>query len=125
MVFQMGGQVSIFENGARASIGNLTQQEVLASRSSAVRMDFHEARRLAGSGFFDDLKKFANTVSRGIQSGADFVGNVASAIPLPFAQQVAGVARGVGGLAGTVRNVTGGRMAGGRASGGRMSRLRM
>jgi hypothetical protein len=125
MVFSMGGTFSVFENGARASIGNLTQQEVLMARSSAPRMDYHEASRLSGGGFFDNLKKFANTVSKGVQSVAGVVGNVAGAIPLPFAQKLAQGANMVGDVAGSVRSLTGGRVSGGRVSGGAMSRRRM
>lgn len=119
-IFQMGGQFSVFENGARASIGMLTQQDVLAARKSAPRMDWHEAHRLSGGGFFDGLKKVVNKIARGVQSGAQFVGNVASQIPLPLAHEIAGIAQGVGNVAGMARG-----MSGGRSSGGNLSRRRM
>ncbi len=119
-IFAMGGQFSIFEGGARASIGMLTQADVLQARSGAERMDWHEAHRLSGGGFFGDLKKTVNKVARGVQSGANWVGNVASKIPLPIAQQVAGIARGVSGVAGGVRNLSGGRSVGGSLSRRRM-----
>lgn len=126
MVFSMGGMVSIFENGCRASIGNLTQGDVLEARMNAPRMDYHEANRLSGGGFFDGLKRFANNVSRGVENVSRVVGDVASAIPLPFAQQVAQGARSVGNIARSIKNETGGRLVGGRASGGSMlSRRRM
>ena len=119
-VFQMGGQFSVFENGARASIGMLTQQDVLNARKSAPRMDWHEAHRLSGGGFFGDLKRTVNKIARGVQSGANWVGNAVSHIPLPLAQQIGGIARDVGSVAGGVRGLTGG-----RSSGGSMSRRRM
>ena len=98
----------------------LTQGDVLNARKNAPRMDWHEAHRLSGGGFFDSLKRTVNKIARGVQSGAQFVGNIASKIPLPIAQEIAGVARGVGGVAGSVRGLTGG-----RSSGGSMSRRRM
>ena len=93
---------------------------VLAARQSGERMDWHEAHRLSGGGFFDDLKKFVNKISRGVQSVSGVVGDIAGAIPLPIAQQIAQGARAVQGVAGSVRGATGGRI-----SGGGMSRRRM
>jgi hypothetical protein len=124
LIVQMGGQFSVFENGARASIGTLTQQMVLQARQSGERMEYHEAHRLSGGGFFDDLRKFVNKISRGVQSVSGVVGDIAGAIPLPIAQQIAGVARQVNSVAGGVRGATGGKF-GGRVSGGSMSRRRM
>ena len=125
MVFEMGGTLSLFENGARASIGNLTQAEVLEARMNAPRLDYHQAGRLSGSGFFGDLKRFANKVSRGVQGASKFVGDVASNIPLPIAQQIAQGARTVNSVAGSIRGATGGALRGGRQSGGMLSRRRM
>ena len=119
-IFQMGGQFSLFENGGRSSIGMLTQADVLQARNGAERMDWHEGHRLSGGGFFSDLKKTVNKVARGVQSASNWVGNVASKIPLPLAQQVAGIARNVGQVAGGVRGLSGGRQ-----SGGSLSRRRM
>jgi len=124
MMFQMGGQFSVYENGARASIGMLTQQEVLQARSGAERMDWHEAHRLSGGGFFSDLKRTVNKIARGVQTGAKFVGDIAGKIPLPIAQQIAGIANQVGDVATTVRGYSGGRMSGGRAN-TMLSRRRM
>ena len=124
-IFQMGGQFSVFENGARASIGMLTQGDVLNARKSAPRMDWHEAHRLSGGGFFQDLKRTVNKIAHGVSSAAHFVGNIASKIPFPLAQQIAGVANSVGRVSDVVGSVTGGRMSGGRPSGGAMSRRRM
>ena len=120
LICQMGGQFSVFENGARASVGMLTQAMVLQARQSSERLDYHEAHRLSGGNFFDDLKKFVNKISRGVQSVAGVVGDVAGVIPLPIAQQIAQGARAVQGVAGNVRGFTGG-----RSVGGSMSRRRM
>ena len=125
MVVQLGGQFSIFESGGRSSVGMLTQQDVLQARAGAERMDWHEAHRLGGGGFFDSLKKFVNKISRGVQSVSGVVADVAGAIPLPIAQQIAQGARTVQGVAGTVRGVSGGRVSGGRSVGGGLSRRRM
>ena len=125
MVFSLSGMVSIFENGCRASLGNLTQNEVLAARMNAPRLDYHAAAKLSGSGFFSDLKRFANNVSRGVQGASKFVGDVAGAIPLPIAAQIAQGARTVNSVAGAVRSATGGALRGGRGVGGALSRRRM
>ena len=112
-IFQMGGQFSVFENGARASIGMLTQQDVLNARANGERMDWHQAHHLSGGGFFSDLKKTINKIAHGVSKGARWVGDIAGKIPLPIAQQIASVARGVGKVADVTASVSGGRMSGG------------
>lgn len=125
-VFLMEGTFSIGENFGRASLGNLTQQAVLASKMSP-ELDYNHYQSLQGGSFWSSLKGFVNKIARGVQTGVGYAEKIAPAVvgafpeltplaaALPLFKQVAG----------GVRSATGGRMAGGRIAGGRMSRKTM
>ena len=125
-IFLMEGTFSIAENMGRASLGNLTQQAVLASKS-APEMDYHQFISLRGGGFFSGLKNFINKVARGVQSGIGFAEKFAPAVvgAFPELAPIASALPLVGRLAGGVRKSTGGRLAGGRLAGGSVSRRSM
>jgi len=57
------GTFSIGANSARASIGNLTGDMVLAARGSNNEMDYHEAFSGGKGKFFQGLKRFIHKVS--------------------------------------------------------------
>ena len=124
-IFLMEGTFTIAENFARASLGNLTNELVLASINSP-EMDYHTYSKLKGSGFFSGLKHFVNKVARGVQKGAEIAGRFAPAIvgAIPELAPLAAALPMVGRVAGSVRNLTGGRITGGRLSGGSMRRMR-
>lgn len=111
MVFLYEGTFSVFENGARASLGNLTQEMVLASKQSD-EMDYHQYTDLSGGSFWTELKGFVNKVARGVQSVGKFAAPALSAAFPEFAPVISGVMRG----ADAVRNATGGGLSGGRVS---------
>merc|ERR1712137_1488127 len=119
----MEGTFSIAENMGRASLGNLTQQAVLASKE-APELDYNHYERLTGGSFWSSLKGFVNKVARGVQKGVHAAEKFAPAIvgAFPELAPVASALPMVGKVAGGVRDATGGRLAGGRLAGGRMSR---
>ena len=125
-VFMMEGTFSIAENMGRASLGNLTQQAVLASKE-APELDYNHYERLTGGSFWSSLKGFVNKVARGVQKGVHAAEKFAPAIvgAFPELAPVASALPMVGKVAGGVRDATGGRLAGGRLAGGRMSRKTM
>jgi hypothetical protein len=106
-LFVLEGAFEVMPNAARATLGNLTQQAVLAS-SEAPRISYTDYEHLSGGGFFSGLKHFVNKVAHGVQEAAQLVGEVA-----PKAAMVAGqVAQATGGA------LAGGGMYGGGSTGG-------
>jgi hypothetical protein len=124
MIFMNEGTFSIAENFARASLGNLTNEIVLASLQ-APEVDYNEVANLQGGNFFTGFKSFINKVARGIQKGADVASKFAPIIAgaIPELAPIAGALPMVGRLAGSVREATGGRMVGGRMVGGGQMRM--
>jgi hypothetical protein len=121
-VFLMEGTFSLAENMGRASLGNLTQQAVLASKE-APEMDYHLYQDLQGGSFWSSLKNFVNKISRGVQKGVGFAEKFAPAVvgAFPELAPIATALPAIRGVAGAVRSATGGRLSGGRLSGGRLS----
>jgi hypothetical protein len=111
-IFMNEGTFSISENFARASLGNLTNEVVLAAKMAGDEIDYHHLQRLTGSGFFSSLKHFVNKVARGVQTVLPIAGKIISSVAPEFAPIVAGV----GTAAGLARSATGGRLAGGNVS---------
>jgi hypothetical protein len=120
-IFLMEGTFSIAENLGRASLGNLTQQAVLASKQ-ADELDFNQYETLQGGSFWSSLKSFVNKAARGVQKGVGMAEKIAPAVvgAFPELAPVAAALHTVGSVAGTARGLTGGRMAGGRLAGGRL-----
>jgi hypothetical protein len=125
-VFLMEGTFSLAENMGRASLGNLTQQAVLASKE-APEMDYHHYQNLQGGSFWSSLKNFVNKVSRGVQKGVGIAEKFAPAVvgAFPELAPIASALPMVGKVAGVARGMTGGRLSGGRLSGGKLSRKTM
>ena len=125
-IFLMEGTFSIAENMGRASLGNLTQAAVLASKESS-EMDYYHYKGLRGGGFFSGLKNFINKIARGVQKGVGYAEKYAPAVvgAFPELAPIASALPMVGKVAGGVRKATGGRLAGGRLAGGSMSRSSM
>ena len=123
LVMDMPGTTSVYENGARSSIGNYSESMVFAAHQSAESMD-HQVyvalhgggRSVRGGAFGSRFKSFIHKVSSGIGKAAQF------AAPLvdKLAPQYSGLVRGVGSVANEVAGLTGGA----RTSGGRLSRMR-
>jgi hypothetical protein len=67
------GTLQIFPDGARASLGNLNQQTVLAAEGGG-EMAYEHYESLAGAGFFDSVKHIINKLSRAAQVGAQIAG---------------------------------------------------
>lgn len=116
MVFLYEGTFSIFENGARASLGNLTQNIVMASKSSP-ELDYHQYAGMTGGGlsggsFWTDMKGFVNKVARGVQDVSSAVGPGLSMAFPEYSPIVKGIMTG----ATAVRQLTGGGLSGGRLS---------
>lgn len=104
------GTFSVAENMARASLGNLTPQAVLASKASD-ELDYSHYENLQGGSFMSKLKNLVKKVSRGVQLGA----KVGEVLGVPMAGQIGSMAKGAEKLAG-------GRAVGGRLVGGEMMR---
>ena len=113
-IFLMEGTFSIAENLGRASLGNLTQQAVLASKEAS-EMDYYTYKGLRGGGFFSGLKNFINKISRGVQKGVGYAERYAPAVvgAFPELAPVAAALPMIGSVAGGIRRASGGRLAGG------------
>lgn len=125
-VFLMEGTFSIAENMGRASLGNLTQQVVLASKESE-ELDFNHYEQLQGGSFATSLKSFINKVARGVQKGVKAAEAIAPAVigAFPELAPAAAILPAVERGASAARGLTGGRLTGGAYSGGSMSRRAM
>ena len=121
LVFMMEGTLSIAENMARTSIGNLTPSEVLNAKQSPGELDYAEYEELQGGGFFQNLKHFLGKLARGV-SGAVGVATklspaVTSAFPelAPFAAALPAVGRVSSALGDALGSgIVGGQYVGGR-----------
>ena len=98
-IFMMEGSFSIAENLARASLGNLTQSEVLAVRDND-EIDYAHYENLQGGGFFGKLKHFVSKAARGVQKGA----KLADSVGIPYARDVGRVAKSARALTGGSRS---------------------
>jgi hypothetical protein len=103
----------------RASLGNLTQQVVLASKESE-ELDFNHYERLQGGSFATSLKSFVNKVARGVQKGVRAAEAIAPAVigAFPELAPAAAILPALDRGASAARGLTGGRLAGGGYSGG-------
>ena len=122
-IFLNEGTFQIGSNYARASLGNLTNEIVLASLN-APEVDYHQLNNIKGGSFFTGFKNFVNKVARGVQKGTDVLGRFAPAIvgAVPELAPIAAMLPLANRLAGGVRQVTGGRLSGGRMAGGGLHR---
>jgi hypothetical protein len=113
------GTYSIMENAARASLGNLTPQAVLASRESD-ELHYEQYEDLQGGRFGTKLKNIVHKVARGVQKGSRLVEKYAEPLGMlaPGLGPVIGAVGQVGRAAGAVSRATGAGMAGGRLAGG-------
>jgi len=123
-VFSMPGTCSVYENGARTSIGNYSEAMVLSAAQGNEEIS-HEIFRAIHGGrhggkFGDRFKSFINKVSHGISRVADFARPIVGAIAPEFSPLLEGVAN----VSRQASKLTGGRMGSGRTTGGRLSRLR-
>ena len=119
MVVLNEGTFSISENFARASLGNLNQQMVLASKQSP---ELHHLTysQLQGGGFFSGLKNIVNKISRGVQSVAE--SPITRGLVGTLAPEFAPALGMVGKVAGATRGMTGGSVVGGGRKMKRLSR---
>jgi hypothetical protein len=111
MVTMNEGTFSVAQNSARASIGNLSPEMVLAATAAPHISDFHY-RTVHGGSFWSGLKNVLGSVASGIQK----VAPIASAIMpelAPIISQVSDVAGASGRLLGKGRAVGGSRLVGG------------
>jgi hypothetical protein len=111
MVTMNEGTFSVAQNSARASIGNLSPEMVLAATAAPHISDFHY-RTVHGGSFWSGLKNVLGSVASGIQK----VAPIASAIMpelAPIISQVSDVAGASGRLLGRGRAVGGSRLVGG------------
>jgi hypothetical protein len=108
-VYRNIGTFSVFENGARASVGNFTP-DIVREALNAPEMHHEDYRRIMGGSFWSSLKGFANKVAHLVQKVAPTAGKVASVIAPEAMPIIAGIGRG----ADVVAKATGGRLAGGR-----------
>lgn len=116
--FLMEGSMSIFENGARASLGNLTQQMVLEAHTMSPEMDHHLYRSIHGGNFWSSLKSFIRKLAGGVEKLAV---PVVSAVMPEFLPQ----AQAISTLAGAAKRGLGGRFTGGgRVSSSALTRRR-
>jgi len=107
------GLFSLFESGASASLGVLSQADVLEARMGSPQLEHHLYYSLLhGSGFFSKLKSFIGRVSKGVADVADVGSKIAGAVAPEFLP----IATGVSGLARSIQKVSGGRL----TTGGRL-----
>lgn len=106
MVVLNEGTFSISENFARASLGNLNQQMVLAAKQSP---ELHHLtyKQLRGAGFFSGLRNIVNKIARGIQSVAE--SPITKTILGAVAPEFEPLRAGISGVASTARGLTGGK----------------
>jgi len=117
-VFRNVGTFSVFENGARASVGNLTP-DIVRMAIDAPELHYADYTRLSGGSFWSNLKNVANKVANFV-SGR--VVPIASKVASVVAPEALPIIEGVGKGASAIAGLTGGRMAGGRMAGGRLRR---
>jgi len=121
MVMDQPGTFSVFENGARASIGNFSESMVLAASQGDMRESHAVYSALHGGQlngkFLRGFKNFIHRFSSGLSDVAKMAGPVVSAI----APELSGVLNMVQDTASKVSDVSGS----GRTTGGRLSRSRM
>ena len=115
-VFRNTGTFSIFENGARASVGNLTP-DIVRDAIDAPEMHFEDYKRLSGGSFWSKLKGIVNKIAHFVTRAVPVATKVASVV----APEALPIIQGLGQGANIVSGLTGGRMAGGRMSGGGVS----
>jgi hypothetical protein len=114
VIMMMEGTFQIAPNVGRATLGNLTMENALNAQVSN-ELDYSHYENLAGGGFFSSLKSFVNKVARGVQTGANLAEEIAGPLgrAIPSLQPALSMAGQIGGLAGQVREKSGGRLAGG------------
>lgn len=117
LVVILGGLVSISENGMINTLGSLSQEAVLESRTLPTA-NYNEVMVMHGGGFFSGLKHFINKASRAVQAVAPYAKTVADVV----APELVPLIDSASAFAGQVRRHTGGSMASGRA--GRRALLR-
>lgn len=120
LVMQLGGTISVFENGARASVGNFSQAMVLAATESSPELDHHVYTAIHGGrrgSFWSGFKSFIRKLGSGVAS----VAKVAAPIVGTLAPELAPIVGSVGMLGSAASKLAGA----GRSSGGRLRRTRL
>ena len=113
------GTFSVAQNSARASIGNLSPELVLAATTAPYLPDFHY-RAVHGGSFWSGLKNVLGSVASGVAQVAPIAAMVAPELA-PVISQVSDVAGAAGRLLG--KGMSGGRAHGsGRLVGGGLRR---
>lgn len=111
-VYRNVGTFSVFENGARASVGNITPDVAVAAKE-APELSHEIYKQMSGGSFWSTLKHVANKVAHLASSP---VGKGIISVVAPE------IAPGVMMGSEAVKHLTGGRLAGGRLAGGRIRR---
>jgi len=108
-VFRNIGTFSVFENGARASLGALTP-DIVRMALDAPEMSYHDYTKISGGSFWSSLKNIANKVAHVVQKAVPYASKIAGVV----APEALPVIEGIGKGASAVAGLTGGRMSGGR-----------
>jgi hypothetical protein len=109
--FVMPGSFEIMPGSARATVGNLSEVDVLTATET---MSYHDAYPgVEYGGSLSSLKNIANKASRFVQGAAKVGADVARVIP--GGEKYAGYITDAGKAAGMVRGVTGGQLSSGGA----------
>jgi len=125
VVFDQPGTTSIYENGARTSIGNYSEAMVLAASQGSEEVSHEIYYALHGGGrggrgnFMSRFKNFVNKVSHGVSRAAAFARPLVSQLAPQFSPLLEGVAN----VSNQVSKLSGGK-GGSRTSGGRLARMR-
>jgi len=114
--FLLEGTLSIAENMARTSLGNLTPDDVIRAKQSHEEVSYSVYENLQGGGFWQNLKNFVHRLSSGISGAAGLISKASPAIVAAFPELApfAAIPGAVSSAAGYVRDITGKGMVGGR-----------
>ena len=110
-VYRNIGTFSVFENGARASVGNLTP-DLVRMAVSAPELTWDHYKAISGGSFWSKLKSIGKKVAHAVAKVAPVAQKVASVVAPEFAPAIGTVGR-LAGMVGSGAPV-GGRLAGGR-----------
>jgi hypothetical protein len=108
-VMEMEGTFSVYENGARSSLGNLTKEMVLSAKTAG-QVDYQHYEGLQGGSFLSGLKSVVKKVAHGVESGVKTAMPFASVLApeaMPFLQAASAGAK-------TAKKLTGSGLSGGR-----------
>jgi len=103
-IYRNIGTFSVFENGARASVGNLTPDIVKNVLERGPALSYHNYKEISGGSFWTKMKSLGNKISHMLQKSLPVIEKVAEQVAPQYAPAI-GVAN---------KLVGGGRLAGGR-----------